>query len=141
MRLASSASPRRWRSARGRSSPTPSRAATPRRTTAPFSSATPTRGARSYRAEALELASPALAHEHVHGALALLVPCDLVAEGAQVEPFEKLLALAEQHGAHDEVHLVDEPGFEILADRRLAAAQAHIAALGRSLRAIQRGVA
>ena len=53
----------------------------------------------------------------------------LVAERAQVEPAHQVLALAEQHRAQREVHLVDEPGFEVLPDRRRAAAQAPAVAL------------
>src|SRR3989442_7604944 len=49
-----------------------------------------------------------------------------------------MLARAEQDGGDREMHLVDEPGLEVLADRRDAAAQPHVFPAGCPDRLLER---
>jgi hypothetical protein len=53
---------------------------------------------------------------------------DSKAERAQIDAFEQVLARAQQHGRDRQVHLVDEPRPQVLADRRHAATQPHVRA-------------
>src|SRR5436189_2123405 len=53
----------------------------------------------------------------------------LIAQGCQIETVPEMLAGAKQRGRDRHVQLVDEPRFEVLADRRHAAADLHIISL------------
>src|SRR5262249_29161032 len=54
----------------------------------------------------------------------------LVAERYRVEAAEQMLARAEQHGTDRQVHLVDQASFEVLTNRRDAAAEPDVLAVG-----------
>src|SRR6185369_15663371 len=56
------------------------------------------------------------------------VLCHLIAERAKVDAGEERLAAAEQDGRDRDMHLVDQPRLQILADGGDAAAEADIAA-------------
>src|SRR5207248_9152898 len=62
----------------------------------------------------------------------------LIAQGREIEAVEEMLAGPEQPWCDRHVQLVDEPRFEVLADRRHAAADLHILSLGSRRRSFQR---
>src|ERR1043166_8640808 len=62
----------------------------------------------------------------------------LIAQGPEIEAVQQMLAGPEQPRCDRQVQLVDEPGFEILADRRHAAADLDILPLGCHPRPLQR---
>ena len=63
-----------------------------------------------------------------------------ISERTQIDVVQQVLAGAEQHGTHGEMHLVDQAGAEILPNRRHAAADAHVALAGCGLRLLERRV-
>src|SRR2546422_9365921 len=62
----------------------------------------------------------------------------LIAQGREIEAGEEMLAGPEQPWRDRHVQLVDEPRFEVLADRRHAAADLHILSLSSRRRSFQR---
>src|SRR5213079_3329036 len=62
----------------------------------------------------------------------------LITQGREIEAVEEMLAGPEQPWRDRHVQLVDEPRFEVLADRRHAAADLHILSLGSRRRSFQR---
>ena len=64
----------------------------------------------------------------------------LVAERGHVETGEERLAATEEDGRDDEMHLVDEPGVQILPDSGCASAEADVAAARRLLGTGKRGL-
>src|SRR5258706_6919980 len=62
----------------------------------------------------------------------------LVAQGREIEAVEEMLAGPEQPWRDRHVQLVDEPRFEVLADRRHTAADLHILSLNFRRRSFQR---
>src|SRR5437667_9566480 len=62
----------------------------------------------------------------------------LIAQGREIEAGEEMLAGPEQPWRDRHVQLVDEPRFEVLADRRHAAADLHILSLSSRGRSFQR---
>src|SRR5260221_10702725 len=62
----------------------------------------------------------------------------LVAQGREIEAVEEMLAGPEQPWRDRHVQLVDEPRFEVLADRRHTAADLHILSLSFRPRSFQR---
>src|SRR5437867_3978837 len=62
----------------------------------------------------------------------------LITQGREIEAAEEMLAGREQPGRDRHVQLVDEPRFEVLADRRHAAADLHILSLSSRRRSFQR---
>jgi hypothetical protein len=94
------------------------------------------------------------AQSWLHSARVLWAPCEyemqgvgsgsvfsaLVTEGQRVDACEKMFTRAKDDRADGNVHLVDEPGLEVLANRRDAAAKANILTLGRVFRALQCGM-
>src|SRR3954471_3739099 len=81
--------------------------------------------------------SRALPDDHMRRALARDRFVDRIAERAKIEPAEQALAFSEQDRPHREMHFIDEPGLEVLADRRDAAAEAHVARAGGRFRACE----
>lgn len=61
-----------------------------------------------------------------------------VAERGKVDAFEQGLALAEQDWGHGEVHLVEEPGLQILANGGGSATDPHVLAPGGRACLVQR---
>src|SRR5690349_15513503 len=61
-----------------------------------------------------------------------------IAERRQIESVEEMLAGPEQPGRDGEVQLVDQPCFEILANRRYPAADLHVFSVRCFLRAFHR---
>ena len=80
----------------------------------------------------------ALAQEQVRRAFARVHARAFVAERVEVEPGEQRLAAAQQHRRQREVQFVDQACLQILAHRRHAAAEAHVAPAGRLARAFER---
>src|SRR6185312_8194183 len=70
--------------------------------------------------------SRALREHHVRRRGRRHVGRALVAEGVEVEAVEEMFAGAEQRGRDGHVQLVDEPGLQVLAYRRDAAADLHV---------------
>src|SRR6185503_7600477 len=62
----------------------------------------------------------------------------LIAQGGEIKAVQEMLAGPEQPGRDRHVELVDEPRFEVLADRRHAAADLHILSLRCLRRSFQR---
>src|SRR5436190_18796546 len=62
----------------------------------------------------------------------------LITQGREIEAVEEMLAGPEQPWRDRHVQLVDEPRFEVLADRRHAAADLHILSLSSLRRSFQR---
>src|SRR5215213_373031 len=62
----------------------------------------------------------------------------LIAQGREIEAVQEMLAGPEQPGRNRHVQCVDEPGLEVLADRRHAAADLHILSLRCLRRSFQR---
>src|SRR5512132_2140599 len=62
----------------------------------------------------------------------------LIAKGREIEAVQEMFAGPEQPGRDRHVQLVDEPRFEVLADRRHAAADLHIHSLRRLRRPLER---
>src|SRR5207253_7748174 len=62
----------------------------------------------------------------------------LITQGREIEAVEEMLAGPEQPWRDRHVQLVDEPRFEVLADRRHAAADLHILSLSSRRRSFQR---
>src|SRR6266550_5474990 len=62
----------------------------------------------------------------------------LIAQGREIEAVKEMLARPEQPWRDRYVQLVDEPRFEVLADRRHAAADLHILSLSSRRRSCQR---
>src|SRR5213593_991327 len=62
----------------------------------------------------------------------------LIAQGREIEAGEEMLAGPEQPRRDRHVQVVDEPRFEVLADRRHAAADLHILSLSSRRRSFQR---
>src|SRR5438876_1310806 len=63
----------------------------------------------------------------------------LVAQGAQVDVMQEVLAGPEQDGADREMQLVDQPGLEKLSDGRHAAAEPNVAVARGGFRLLERG--
>src|SRR5579863_2102723 len=80
----------------------------------------------------------AASDKDVEGALAREVARAFIAERAQVEVPEQLLAGAEQHGSDREMQLVDETRAQVLTDGVDASAQAYVAAAGGAPRLCER---
>jgi hypothetical protein len=76
----------------------------------------------------------------MHGGRAGGVLAAAVTELHQVKIRQQAFAAAEQHGRNRKVHGVDQPGFQILPDRRGAAADPDVARAGGFFRALQRCV-
>ena len=64
----------------------------------------------------------------------------LVAEAHHVDAGQEVFASAKEHGGDREVDLIDQPGGEVLANGGNATAESDVLALGRLLRAFQRGL-
>src|SRR5437867_10482841 len=62
----------------------------------------------------------------------------LIAQGREIEVVQEMLARPEQPWRDRYVQLVNEPRFEVLADRRHAAADLHILSLSTRRRSLQR---
>src|SRR5207237_4002405 len=62
----------------------------------------------------------------------------LIAQGREIETVEEMLAGPEQPWRDGHVQLVDQPRFEVLADRRHAAADLHILSPSSRRRSFQR---
>src|SRR6476659_2184635 len=62
----------------------------------------------------------------------------LIAQGREIEAIQEMLPGPEQPWRDRKVQFVDEPRFEVLADRRHPAADLHIPALSCSGRSLQR---
>src|SRR5258708_14327167 len=62
----------------------------------------------------------------------------LIAQGREIEAVQEMLAGPEQPWRDRHVQLVDKPRFEVLADRRHAAADLHILSLSSRRRSFQR---
>src|SRR3954453_19101295 len=87
------------------------------------------------------LASPSrpLAQDHMRGRASAGGGLHaLVAERAQVEAVEQLLAAAEEDGRDDEVQVVDQARLQELPDRRDASAKTDVLPLRRFTRLLQR---
>src|SRR5438552_7467390 len=63
---------------------------------------------------------------------------ELIAQGREIETVQEMLAGPEQPWRDRHVQLVDEPRFEVLADRRHTAADLHILSLSSRRRSFQR---
>src|SRR5919198_2490343 len=80
----------------------------------------------------------ALVQNDVRRALARHVLRAFIAERARVDVAQEMLAFAEQNGPDRKMYLVDQPGAQILPNRRHAATEAHIAACGRGACLLER---
>src|ERR1044071_256861 len=63
-----------------------------------------------------------------------------IAELQHVDAAEQVLARAEEPRGNGKVHLIDEPGAQILLNGRYAAAESNVTSLRRSLGALERSV-
>src|SRR5919201_1778023 len=82
----------------------------------------------------------ALAQKEVRRALAGHVLRAFIAEGARVDVSQEMLAFAEQHRPHRKMQLIDQARAQILANRRYAAAEPHVATARSSTRLLERRV-
>src|SRR5579872_3465816 len=74
--------------------------------------------------------SPLSCQDQVRGVRRRYAVGACVREGRQIETREEILAPAEKDGRHDEMHLVDQSGAQILPDGRDATADADILSVG-----------
>src|SRR5689334_3564544 len=63
-----------------------------------------------------------------------------VAEGWEVDASEQMLAGPEQYWRHRELHLIDQPGLQVLANGLRAAKETNVLAACRGSRTLQRRV-